>query len=77
MTSTANSLTIEHYHDTYAGIYKQLNIAWIEKFFIVEEHDLEQLKIHVNISLTKAARFSLQNTTTDRWHLRPDKNRRL
>ena len=36
-------LTIREYEPRYASDFKALNVAWIEKYFTVEEHDLEQL----------------------------------
>lgn len=36
-------VTITGYDPKYAADFKQLNIDWIEKYFTVEEHDLEQL----------------------------------
>ena len=38
-----NEVSILQYHPKYAADYKRLNIAWIEKYFTVEEHDIEQL----------------------------------
>jgi len=38
-----NEVSILQYHPEYAADYKRLNIAWIEKYFTVEEHDIEQL----------------------------------
>lgn len=35
--------TLSNYQRKYAKDFKQLNLEWIEKFFVVEEHDLEQL----------------------------------
>lgn len=37
------SVTIVDYNPQYAEDFKRLNVAWIEKYFKVEEHDLEQL----------------------------------
>jgi N-acetylglutamate synthase-like GNAT family acetyltransferase len=37
------NVTILEYIPEYAGDFKRLNVEWIEKYFIVEEHDLEQL----------------------------------
>ena len=31
------------FNKCYAKDYKRLNLEWIEKYFVVEEHDLEQL----------------------------------
>ena len=42
MTSISET-TIVSYHPKYAAAYKKLNLAWIEKYFVVEEHDIEQL----------------------------------
>src|SRR3954452_19558908 len=36
-------LTFSIYNKEYAKDFKQLNVEWIEKYFVVEEHDLEQL----------------------------------
>jgi GNAT superfamily N-acetyltransferase len=36
-------VTIIDYDAQYAPAFKQLNIEWIEKYFTVESHDLEQL----------------------------------
>ena len=36
-------LTLSNYQKKYAKVFKQLNLEWIEKYFVVEEHDLEQL----------------------------------
>lgn len=36
-------ITIVQYDEKYAPDFKQLNIEWIEKYFVVEPHDLEQL----------------------------------
>jgi len=41
--SEMEKVTILEYAPEYAGDFKRLNIEWIEKYFIVEEHDLEQL----------------------------------
>ncbi|MES2520555.1 MAG: GNAT family N-acetyltransferase [Bacteroidota bacterium] len=38
-----NSIQILEYQDTYKEDFKKINIEWIEKFFKVEPHDLEQL----------------------------------
>ena len=38
-----SEVTIVPYHPKYAADYKKLNIAWIEKYFVVEPHDKEQL----------------------------------
>ena len=38
-----NEVSILQYNPEYAADYKRLNIAWIEKYFTVEEHDIEQL----------------------------------
>ena len=37
------NVTIVDYNPQYAEDFKRLNVAWIEKYFKVEEHDLEQL----------------------------------
>lgn len=37
-------VTILQYDKRYAENYKNLNLDWIKKYFIVEEHDLEQLE---------------------------------
>jgi len=42
MTSVSE-VTIVPFNPKYAADYKKLNIAWIEKYFVVEEHDIEQL----------------------------------
>lgn len=42
MTATEKVMIIQ-YDKQYAEDYKNLNIAWIEKYFVVEEHDMEQL----------------------------------
>src|SRR3954451_11798262 len=36
-------LTFSNYNREYAKDFKRLNLEWIKKYFIVEEHDLEQL----------------------------------
>src|SRR5438045_2910635 len=36
-------LTFSNYNREYAKDFKRLNLEWIEKYFVVEEHDLEQL----------------------------------
>jgi len=36
-------ITITNYDNKYALAFKQLNIEWIEQYFTVEEHDIEQL----------------------------------
>lgn len=41
--SEMESVTILDYAPEFAKDFKRLNIEWIEKYFIVEEHDLEQL----------------------------------
>lgn len=41
--SEMENVTILDYAPEYAGDFKRLNIEWIEKYFTVEEHDLEQL----------------------------------
>ncbi|RFM25978.1 GNAT family N-acetyltransferase [Deminuibacter soli] len=38
-----NEVTISGYRPEYAAAFKALNIEWIEKFFAVEPHDMEQL----------------------------------
>ena len=43
MNDTLNQTRILEYEPGLAGYFKQLNIDWIEKFFKVEPHDLEQL----------------------------------
>jgi GNAT superfamily N-acetyltransferase len=37
-------LTFSSYKKEYAKEFKRINIEWIEKYFTVEEHDLEQLE---------------------------------
>jgi putative acetyltransferase len=37
-------LIFSNYKNEYAKDFKRINIEWIEKYFIVEEHDLEQLE---------------------------------
>lgn len=44
MTRAMDELIIRDYEPGYAEAYKQLNLAWISKYFRVEEHDLEQLE---------------------------------
>jgi N-acetylglutamate synthase-like GNAT family acetyltransferase len=41
--SEMENVTILEYAPEYATDFKRLNIEWIEKYFVVEEHDLEQL----------------------------------
>ncbi len=41
--TTVSEVTIVPYQPKYAADYKKLNIAWIEKYFVVEAHDIEQL----------------------------------
>jgi putative acetyltransferase len=36
-------LELSGYQKKYANDFKRLNLEWIEKYFVVEEHDLEQL----------------------------------
>jgi len=36
-------ITLCNYNQQYAKDFKRLNLEWIEKYFVVEEHDLEQL----------------------------------
>lgn len=36
-------LTIVPYESKFKAAFKQLNIEWIEQYFVVEPHDLEQL----------------------------------
>lgn len=36
-------LILSNYQRKYAKDFKRLNLEWIEKYFVVEEHDLEQL----------------------------------
>jgi len=36
-------VTFSRFKKQYAKDYKRLNLEWIEKYFVVEEHDLEQL----------------------------------
>lgn len=43
MTAAINEVTMMPYNAKYASDYKQLNLAWIEKYFTVEAHDVEQL----------------------------------
>lgn len=38
-----SEVTLCRFKECYAKDYKQLNLEWIEKYFAVEEHDLEQL----------------------------------
>lgn len=40
----AHEVIILPYDPQYASDYKRLNIEWIEKYFVVEEHDVEQLE---------------------------------
>ena len=44
MTTTTDEVIIHAYDHQYAADYKRLNLDWIEKYFTVEEHDLEQLE---------------------------------
>lgn len=44
MTTTTDEVIIHAYDPQYAADYKRLNLDWIEKYFTVEEHDLEQLE---------------------------------
>ncbi len=34
---------LSNYNKQYAKDFKRLNLEWIEKYFVVEDHDLEQL----------------------------------
>jgi putative acetyltransferase len=36
-------ITLSNYNQQYAKDFKRLNLEWIEKYFVVEEHDMEQL----------------------------------
>ncbi len=38
-----DTIQIIDYEPQYAEDFKRLNIAWIQKYFVVETHDLEQL----------------------------------
>ena len=38
-----DQIRIVDYTDAYRGDFKRLNLAWIERWFTVEPHDLEQL----------------------------------
>ena len=38
-----NQITILDYQQEHAPAFKRLNTEWIEKYFTIEEHDLEQL----------------------------------
>lgn len=38
-----DELEFHNYKKEYAEDFKQLNLEWIDKHFVVEEHDLEQL----------------------------------
>jgi putative acetyltransferase len=38
-----SEVTLCRYDKRYAEDYKRLNLEWIEKYFVVEEHDVEQL----------------------------------
>ena len=38
-----SEVTLCRYDKCYAEDYKRLNLEWIEKYFVVEEHDVEQL----------------------------------
>ncbi|CAN5832092.1 hypothetical protein BH10BAC2_BH10BAC2_21890 [soil metagenome] len=42
--TTKEEVMILSYKPQYAVDYKRLNIDWIEKYFVVEEHDVEQLE---------------------------------
>lgn len=39
-----NNLQIIEYHSAYKEDFKRINVEWIEKYFKVEPHDLEQLE---------------------------------
>ena len=43
MNTTMSAISIVGYQDAFAEDYKRLNLQWIEKYFRVEQHDLEQL----------------------------------
>ncbi|CAN5192543.1 hypothetical protein BH11BAC6_BH11BAC6_08140 [soil metagenome] len=53
MTDCLNSVSILSFAPEYAPAYKQLNIDWIEKYFTVEEHDIEQLDNPVEYIIDK------------------------
>jgi putative acetyltransferase len=38
-----SEVIIKEYEPAFAGAYKQLNLEWIEQYFVVEQHDREQL----------------------------------
>ena len=38
------SIRIVEYSPEFKNDFKRLNLEWIEKFFVVEEHDIEQLE---------------------------------
>src|SRR5215831_1424977 len=38
-----SELTLTRFDKRYAKDFKDINLEWIEKYFTVEEHDLEQL----------------------------------
>ncbi len=45
METNANpEITITEYQPEYRDDFKRLNVAWIEKYFALEPHDLEQLE---------------------------------
>jgi len=53
MTDCMSEVTIVSFAPEYAKDYKQLNIAWIAKYFVVEPHDEEQLDDPVSYIIDK------------------------
>lgn len=41
--TTVSEVEIIQFEPKYAGVYKDLNLNWIKKYFLVEPHDEEQL----------------------------------
>lgn len=37
------NITVLNYQPEFSSDFKNLNVEWLEKYFVVEEHDLEQL----------------------------------
>jgi hypothetical protein len=50
-------IKIIEFSDEYAKYFTSLNVAWLEKYFVVEPMDHEMLSDPKNLSLIKAAIF--------------------
>lgn len=52
-------ISVVSYEPKFKDDFKKLNVEWLEKYFEVEEHDLEQLE-HPEEIIKQADKFILQ-----------------